>query len=40
VIDLDALPRGQTVAAPADRLLRMRHGEQIELQSSVDLSPI
>lgn len=40
VIDLDALPPGQTVAAATDRLLRMRHGEQIELQSSADLNPV
>jgi hypothetical protein len=40
VIDLDALPLGQAVAAAVDRLLRMRHGEQIELQSGADLSPV
>ena len=40
VIDLDALPPGQAIAAAVDRLLRMRHGEQIELQSGTDLSPV
>lgn len=40
VIDLDALPPGQAVAAAVDRLLRMRHGEQIELQSGADLGPV
>lgn len=40
VVDLDALPRDQAVAAAVDRLLRMRHGEQAELQSSRDLEPV
>jgi uncharacterized protein (DUF2249 family) len=40
VIDLDALPPGQATAAAVDRLLRMRHGEQVELQSSADISPV
>jgi uncharacterized protein (DUF2249 family) len=37
VVDLDALPQDQAVAAALDRLLRMRRGEQVELQSSTDL---
>lgn len=37
VVDLDALPSGQAVAAAVDRLLRMRRGEQVELQSGTDL---
>lgn len=37
VADLDALPRGQAVAAAVDRLMRMRPGEQVELLSSTDL---
>jgi uncharacterized protein (DUF2249 family) len=40
VVDLDALPRDQAVAAAVDRLLRMRRGEQVELQSSTDLNPV
>jgi uncharacterized protein (DUF2249 family) len=40
VVDLDALPQGQAVAAAVDRLLRMRRGEQVELQSGTDLSPV
>lgn len=40
VVDLDALPAGQAVAAAVDRLLRMRDGEQIELQSGADISPV
>lgn len=31
VIDLDALPPGQVIDAAADRLLRLRRGEQVEL---------
>ena len=37
VVDLDALPRSQAVAAAVDRLLRMPHGEQVELRSGWDL---
>jgi uncharacterized protein (DUF2249 family) len=37
VVDLDALPQDQAVAAAVDRLLRMRRGEQVELQSGRDL---
>jgi hypothetical protein len=37
VADLDALPPDQAVAAAVDRLLRMRRGEQVELQSSAGL---
>lgn len=40
VIDLDALPAGQAVAAAVDRLLHMRHGEQVELQSGADITPV
>ena len=40
VVDLDALPLGQAVAAAVDRLLRMRRGEQVELQSGADLDPV
>ena len=40
VVDLDALPRAQAVAAAVDRLLRMRHGEQVELVSGADLEPV
>lgn len=40
VADLDALPPGQAVPAAVDRLLRMRHGEQVELQSGADLDPV
>ena len=40
VVDLDALPQGQAAAAAVDRLLRMRRGEQAELQSSNDLDPV
>lgn len=39
-VDLDALPRGQAVAAAVDRLLRMRQGEQVELLSGMDLEPV
>ena len=40
VIDLDALPPGQAVAAAIDRLLRMRRDEQVELQWSTDLKAV
>ena len=40
VVDLDALPADQAVAAAVDRLLRMRRGEQVELQSGTDLAPV
>jgi uncharacterized protein (DUF2249 family) len=40
VVDLDALPAGQAVAAAVDRLLRMHRGEQVELQSGTDLDPV
>jgi uncharacterized protein (DUF2249 family) len=36
VIDLDALPAGQAVDAAVHRLLRLRRGEQIELQAGTD----
>lgn len=39
-VDLDVLPAGQAVAAAVDRLLRMRRGEQVELQSGTDLNPV
>jgi tetratricopeptide (TPR) repeat protein len=40
VVDLDALPDGQALAAAVDRLLRMRRSEQVELRSSTDLDPV
>jgi uncharacterized protein (DUF2249 family) len=40
VVDLDALPPDQAIAAAVDRLLRMHHGEQIELQSGAGLDPV
>lgn len=40
VVDLDALPRDQAAAAAVERLLRMRRGEQVELESSTDLDPV
>jgi uncharacterized protein (DUF2249 family) len=40
VVDLDALPAGQAVAAAVDRLQRMRRGEQVELQADTDLDPV
>lgn len=40
VVDLDALPRDQAVAAAVDRLLRMRRGEQVELESGTDLDQV
>ncbi len=40
VVDLDALPRDQAVAAAVDRLLRMRRGEQAELRSGTDLTDV
>lgn len=39
-VDLDALPQSQAVAAAVDRLLRMRRGEQVELQAGTDLDPV
>jgi uncharacterized protein (DUF2249 family) len=40
VVDLDVLSLGQVVAAAVDRLLRMRRGEELELQSGADLDPV
>jgi uncharacterized protein (DUF2249 family) len=40
VIGLDALPPGQAVTAAVDRLLRMHRGEQVELRSGTDISPV
>ena len=40
VVDLDALPPGEAVAAAVDRLLRMYSGERVELQSGTDLEPV
>jgi hypothetical protein len=40
VVDLDALPAQEPVPAAADRLLRMRRGEQVELRSAAGLSPV
>jgi uncharacterized protein (DUF2249 family) len=39
VIDLDALPAGQAIDAAVARLLRLRRGEQVELDSSTDIGP-
>jgi uncharacterized protein (DUF2249 family) len=39
-VDLDALPADQAVAAAVDRLLRMRRGERVELQSGTGLDPV
>jgi uncharacterized protein (DUF2249 family) len=39
-VDLDALPPDQAVAAAVDRLLRMRRGEQVELQSGAGLDAV
>ena len=36
VIDLDALPPDQMIDAATDRLLRLRPGEQVELQAGTD----
>ncbi|HEU5384936.1 MAG TPA: hemerythrin domain-containing protein [Streptosporangiaceae bacterium] len=40
VVDLDALPADQAVAAAVDRLLRICRGEQVELQSGAGLDPV
>ena len=40
VVDLDVLPSGQVVDAAVDRLLRLRHGEQVELRSGRDPWPV
>lgn len=40
VINLDAFPGGQAVAAAVDRLLRMRRGEQVELRAGTGLDPV
>jgi uncharacterized protein (DUF2249 family) len=40
VVDLDALPPGQAVTAALARLMRLRRGEQVELQSGTDISPV
>ena len=40
MVDLDALHQDQVVAAAVDRLLRMRRGEQVGLQSGADLDPV
>jgi uncharacterized protein (DUF2249 family) len=40
VIDLDVLPAGQMAEAAVDRLLRLRHGDQVELRSSTDPSQV
>lgn len=40
VVDLDALPADQAAAAAVDRLLRMRRGEEVELQSGTGLDPV
>ncbi len=40
VIDLDALPQDQAVAAAVQRLLRLAPGEQVELRSGSDPFPV
>lgn len=40
VVDLDALPPGQSADAAVDRLLRMGRGEQVELQSGASLDRV
>ncbi|MGH3182241.1 MAG: hypothetical protein ACRDOE_10110, partial [Streptosporangiaceae bacterium] len=40
MIDLDALPVGQAVDATVARLLRLHRGEQVELRSGADISPV
>jgi len=40
VVDLDELPSEETVDAAVDRLLRMRRGEQVELQSATRLDQV
>lgn len=40
VVDLDALPPGQAVAAAIARLLRLADGQQVELQSGVDIGAV
>lgn len=40
VIDLDALPAGQAIDAAAERLLRLRAGEHVELRASHDLMDV
>ncbi len=40
IIDLDALPAGQVADAAAERLLRLHHGEDVELWSRRDLFPV
>jgi uncharacterized protein (DUF2249 family) len=40
VIDLDALPPDQAAVAATERLLRLRRGEQAELQSGTDPYPV
>jgi len=40
VVDLDELPPEQAVTAAVDRLLRMRRGEQVELQSATHLDQV
>jgi uncharacterized protein (DUF2249 family) len=40
VVDLDALAPGEAVDATVDRLLRLRRGEQVEVESGADLSPV
>ena len=40
IIELDALPPGQAADAAADRLLRLGHGEDVELWSRRDPFPV
>jgi uncharacterized protein (DUF2249 family) len=40
VVDLDALPAHEAVAAAVDRLLRMGRGEQVELRSGSRLDQV
>ncbi|MGH3157319.1 MAG: hemerythrin domain-containing protein [Streptosporangiaceae bacterium] len=39
-VDLDALSWDEAVTGAVERLLRMRRGEQVELESGTDLNPI
>jgi uncharacterized protein (DUF2249 family) len=40
VVDLDPLPPQEAVGAAADRLLRMRRDEKVELRSGTSLDPV
>lgn len=40
MIDLEVLPPGQAVATAVDRPLRMRRGEQVQVQAGLDLTAV